>query len=104
MADAGTQKSKSGDLDPKDKKQEEASASEQLEKQTVEDLNNDVTQDLDSSRETQLIEQQDLNQGMNTGTHDSESTGINWGADYSVPDDKTRKIYRGDESDKKPEK
>jgi len=29
--------------------------------------------------------QQDLNQGMTTGTHDSTRHGVNWGKSYQVP-------------------
>jgi len=34
--------------------------------------------------EAELNEQQDLNQGMQTGTHDAIHTGIRWGASYRV--------------------
>ena len=30
------------------------------------------------------IEQQDLNQGMDTGTHSSVHRGVNWGPDFRV--------------------
>ena len=33
-------------------------------------------------RESEEVEQQDLNQGMDTGTHDSTRHGVDWGASY----------------------
>jgi hypothetical protein len=41
----------------------------------------------------ELAEQQDLNQGMSTGTHDSERLGVNWPASYrrKLPTDKSKK-------------
>jgi hypothetical protein len=39
-----------------------------------------------------LAEQEDLNQGMDTGTHESTRLGVNWPASYRrklVPDDKS---------------
>jgi hypothetical protein len=37
------------------------------------------------------IEQQDLNQGMDTGTHDSTRHGVDWGRSYQSPAAKGRK-------------
>jgi hypothetical protein len=36
----------------------------------------------DTRREGEQVEQQDLNQGMDTGTHGSERHGVNWGPSY----------------------
>ena len=33
-------------------------------------------------RESEEVEQQDLNQGMDTGTHDTTRHGVDWGASY----------------------
>jgi hypothetical protein len=42
----------------------------------------------------EVAEQQDLNQGMNTGTHDSTRHGANWPASYrrklTVPPDESK--------------
>jgi hypothetical protein len=39
--------------------------------------------DRDDAHQTdEAIEQQDLNQGMDTGTHDSTRHGVNWPASY----------------------
>jgi hypothetical protein len=37
------------------------------------------------------IEQQDLNQGMDTGTHDSTRHGVDWGKSFQAPAAKGRK-------------
>jgi len=39
----------------------------------------------DSRRQDERAEQQDLNQGMETGTHDSARFGVKWGRSYRVP-------------------
>jgi hypothetical protein len=45
--------------------------------------------DMDNREEGRLSDeqdvQQDLNQGMDTGTHDSPRRGINWGSSYHAP-------------------
>jgi hypothetical protein len=41
-------------------------------------------------REGEQAEQQDLNQGMDTGTHGSERHGVNWGPSYRVKHTSTR--------------
>jgi len=46
----------------------------------------DQLKDMDKREEGRLSDeqdvQQDLNQGMDTGTHDSPRRGINWGSSY----------------------
>jgi len=60
MTDTGTEKSKSVILDAKEEQRDE-------ERRTI-DRN----------------EEQDLNQGMDTGTHDSTRRGVAWGPSYQV--------------------
>jgi hypothetical protein len=46
-------------------------------------------------------EQQDLNQGMATGTHDSTRHGVNWGAAYRTGTAVTKKRVKNEGSSKK---
>jgi hypothetical protein len=101
MADAGAQKSKTGDVDAKDKKQDETL--EAVENQAADSLEADASARDEDRSEADRDQQQDLDQGMDTGTHDSERTGINWGDDYKVrPGD--HKILRGNTPDEPPKK
>jgi hypothetical protein len=105
MADAGAQKSKTKNVDAKDEKKNAAKVAGELGKeQVVENLDADAAQHEDETRETELIEQQDLNQGMDTGTHDSGDQGINWGDDYKVREHGTHKILRDNKPDETPKK
>jgi hypothetical protein len=96
MADAGAQKSKTGDVDEKGKIKEEVS---ELQDQVVEDVKADVKEHEEDRSEADRDQQQDLNQGMDTGTHDTERTGINWGEDYRARPGSEHKILRGDTPD-----
>jgi len=105
MADAGTQKSKAEKADAKDEKKNAAKVAGELGKeQVVENLDAAAAQHEDEVRETELIEQQDLNQGSDTGTHDSGNQGINWGDDYKIREQGTHKILRGNKPDETPKK
>jgi hypothetical protein len=105
MADAGAQKAKDNNVDPKDEKPNAASnTSELVGEQIVEDLDAGAAQHEDAVRETERAEQQDLNQGMDTGTHDSGEGGIEWGDDFKIREQGTHKIYRGDKPDETPKK
>jgi hypothetical protein len=55
------------------------------ESEVAEDLNSELEKRDDNRREDERSEQQDLNQGMETGTHDSTGRGINWGPSYRAP-------------------
>ncbi len=48
------------------------------------ELDAEVQQHAGARRATERAKQQDLNQGMDTGTHESGRTGINWGPSYQV--------------------
>jgi hypothetical protein len=39
----------------------------------------------ENRRQDERAERQDLNQGMETGTHDSARFGVKWGRSYRVP-------------------
>ena len=45
-------------------------------------------------------EEQDLNQGMDTGTHDSTRRGVAWGPSYQVRSTGIRKLQKKDEPKK----
>lgn len=49
-----------------------------------EGLREDMDQRQGARRTTERNEQQDLNQGMNTGTHSSAYPGLNWGPSYRM--------------------
>jgi hypothetical protein len=58
----------------------------------------DMPDEKDREEEEQadeIAEQKDLNQGMSTGTYDSEKLGVNWPASYRrklrVPKDESKK-------------
>ena len=105
MADAGAQKAKNENVDPKDEKPNATSnASELVGEQIVEDLDANAAKHEEAVRETELAEKQDLNQGMDTGTHDSGSGGIEWGDAYKIREQGTHKIFRGDKPDETPKK
>lgn len=105
MADAGSQKSKAENVDAKDEKKNAASVAGKLgDEQVVANADADAAQHEDEVRETELIEKQDLNQGMDSGTHDSGEQGINWGDDYKIREHGTHKIVRGNTPDETPKK
>jgi hypothetical protein len=76
MADTGTTKSKTDNLDAKEE--------EHVEERHTAERN----------------EEQDLNQGMDTGTHDSTRRGVAWGPSYQVRSTTIRKRQKNDEPKK----
>ena len=66
MAGTGKAKAKSGNLE------------------TEEALREEMEQQEERFRSNERNEQQDLNQGMETGTHPSAHQGVNWGPSYRV--------------------
>ncbi len=66
MAETDATKTKSGSLKAEEK------------------LDAEMEQHAGARRANERAKQQDLNQGMDTGTHESGRTGINWGPSYQV--------------------
>jgi hypothetical protein len=66
----------SADETPKSKDTEAA------ENKVAENLESEIEEREEVRREDDRAEQQDLNQGMDTGTHDSTRYGVNWPASY----------------------
>ncbi len=66
MAETDSTKTKSGSLKAEEK------------------LDVEMEQHAEPRRAKERATQQDLNQGMDTGTHESGRTGINWGPSYKV--------------------
>jgi hypothetical protein len=64
MADTGTTRAKSGNLEAE------------------EGFRDHIEQQEERRRSSERNEQQDLNQGMETGTHPSGHQGVNWGPSY----------------------
>jgi len=76
MADKGTTKSETENLDAKEE--------QRVEERHIAERN----------------EEQDLNQGMDTGTHDSTRRGVAWGPAYQVRSTAIRKSKKKDEPKK----
>ncbi len=106
MADTGTSKSKSGDADPKAKQEqpEKLVADDQIEEQEMAIVDSEIDAEADLVEDDRIanerIEQQDLNQGMDTGTHGSTRRGINWGSSYAIPKTTNRKDQKKDQPNK----
>jgi hypothetical protein len=106
MADAGTGSAKSepSKLDAKEEQPVKASTSEQTEQEVASDLEAEVEQREEGRREDDLIEQQELNQGMDTGTRDSSFEGIPWGPADRIRETTSPKGKAKVEPDKTPDK
>ena len=52
--------------------------------ESAEELAAEMNQDEAGRRDAEQEEQQDLNQGMQTGTHDALRHGINWGPSFRI--------------------
>jgi hypothetical protein len=76
MADKGITKSETDNLDAKEE--------QRVEERHIAERN----------------EEQDLNQGMDTGTHDSTRRGVAWGPSYQVRSTTIRKRQKKDEPKK----
>jgi hypothetical protein len=71
----------------KDEEQKTDRRANELIEQQLQDLDNvdaEEEQREEDRRTNELIVQQDLNQGMDTGTHSSVHRGVNWGPDFRV--------------------
>jgi hypothetical protein len=102
MADPGTKKSTSVDLPAVEKQRKDVPPS-------TEDVElHDLSEGLDSQNEQRVeerrlderTEQQELNQGTDTGTHDSTRHGVKWGAAYRYRDDSSLEAEKKDKPDK----
>lgn len=106
MADTGTAKSKSGNLDEKEQQLEERRTSEPIEKQEAQNIEVELDAEEQQAEEGRLarerIAKQDLNQGMDTGTHDSTRRGIHWGPAYQVRSTASRKSEKKDDPTETP--
>lgn len=102
MAGTGTAKPNPGNLDAeKQQLKEETRATEQAEERNLNQvLEADEEQQVEGRRTVDRNVQQDLNQGMQTGTHDSIRTGINWGPAYQTRSARGRKLQKKDEPNK----
>jgi hypothetical protein len=93
MAGSKPEKAKSGNPDAiRGTEEEKRNAAGQEEER---DLSDALTTDEKEGDTEVRDEQQDLNQGMQTGTYDDPNPGIDWPADYRI--EKQKK----DQSDKK---
>jgi hypothetical protein len=99
MSTEGTAKSK-------ESAETEAAKTETAENKVAENLESEAEVRDEGRREDDRAEQQDLNQGMDTGTHESTRYGVNWPASYrnlskSMPD-KPKEVPEN--TDDKPDK
>ena len=74
-------------MDTKD--EHKSDAAEELDK-TAEDLESQADQRDQERSVAERDEQEDLNQGMQTGTHDAVHRGINWGSSYRIKESTTK--------------
>jgi hypothetical protein len=72
---------------PKQEKSKQTSPSDEIERESraADELESEMEDRDDARMESELDEQTDLNQGMDTGTHDSTRLGVDWPASYKVP-------------------
>ena len=92
MAGSQPEKAKSGNPDATQGKQEEQRKA--IGQEEERDLTEASIADEEQGDTETRNEEQDLNQGMQTGTYDDPNTGINWPADYRI------KKQKKDELDK----
>lgn len=102
MADPGTKKSTSADSRPEEKQGAEVPRStEEIEMHDLsEGLEAQDEQRVEERRLGERTEQQNLNQGTDTGTHDSTRHGVKWGAAYQYRDDSNLEPEKKDKTDK----
>ncbi|HVB85362.1 MAG TPA: hypothetical protein VNK23_01685 [Candidatus Dormibacteraeota bacterium] len=102
MAGAGTAKPNPGNLDAEKKQpKEEIRTTEQAEEHNLNQaLKAEEENQVEGRRTADRNVRQDLNQGMQTGTHDSIRTGINWGPAYLPRSGRRRKRQKKDEPNK----
>lgn len=90
MSDPGTAKSKASDVDAKADQQE----------QDLLKVEAEIDTEMEQREEDRITDekfvQQDLNQGMDTGTHSSVHRGVDWRPEFSV-----RETDEKDDPDKK---
>jgi hypothetical protein len=67
------------------KNEHESGAPEELDK-VAEELESQADQRDGGRLESERDQQEDLNQGMQTGTHDAIHPGIKWGSSYTIKD------------------
>ena len=87
MSDTGAAKSKFGNVETKDKHGEEVRLASERSEQEQRDLNNVDAKEEQREEDrvvSEKIVQQDLNQGMDTGTHSSIHRGVNWSSAYQI--------------------
>jgi hypothetical protein len=68
------------------------SPKEERESKAVDELESELEDRDTFRRENERSEQGDLNQGMQTGTHDSSKLGVNWGPSYKTKRKKAPKV------------
>jgi hypothetical protein len=64
---------------------EDIMADTKLENQAARELRNDEEERQEGRHTEELDQQQNVNQGMDTGTHSSTKHGVNWGRHYRTP-------------------
>jgi hypothetical protein len=103
MTDAGTAKSKPGSLDAKEEQLEEGRfTSDEIKQHVVNDLDEEEKRHDGEHRANERIVQQDLNQGMDTGTHSSVHRGVNWKPKFQVHSTTSPKLRKKDDQTRHP--
>jgi hypothetical protein len=103
MAGTKPAKSKSDDVNATQGQQQEGSP--KAEETGVRDSSDSeiANQELHEEERSTRHEEQDLNQGMQTGTYDDPAPGINWGDDYRIRKTASKSPKQTDEPNKKSE-
>lgn len=84
-----------------EKNKNESEAAEELDK-AAEDLDSQAEQRDEVHLEAERDELEDLNQGMQTGTHDAFHSGIKWGSSYRIKESATNPKQTNDAKPKDP--
>jgi hypothetical protein len=58
------------------------STPEERKSKIADEMESEINRREEALREDERVEQEDLNQGTDTGTHDSTRLGVNWPASY----------------------
>jgi hypothetical protein len=75
-------------------------ADKEIAKSELDNLEAKEEQRVEERHIAERNEEQDLNQGMDTGTHDSTRRGVAWGPSYQVRSTTIRKPQKKDEPKK----
>lgn len=65
-------------------KEDMSSKAEEVKEQVADELESEMEGRDEARLESERAEQEDLNQGFSTGTHDTTRHGVDWGPSYTI--------------------